>query len=342
MKAKMVMTPLAIALAATMAATAVHAEGEGQRRGSWFIETGAEASVSDSQEIKGNTVINEGTVNDASVDTAGDGASGNVGINVAAGTNNQQANAAALASADARFVFGVAYASTDVQQKLHHNVVKNYANPSTATLTNALNGASGNVGANVAAGTYNQQKNDFAAAVSAGRFSTASSDTDQDIHDNYTLNSAKLDYGKVQVRLNLSARGTYEGSSDQEGDVYLDTWQGQTHPGGSNTGHIDVDSDAQGAIDSNNDGGALHFNEEGTIRLGGVVTGFVPVVAGFKAPVTNTATLSGALNGVSGNVGVNIAAGAGNQQSNSLAIAAGCTSCPTNGGGTPPGESLRF
>ncbi|MGU1043544.1 hypothetical protein ACSEO3_26820 [Pseudomonas aeruginosa] len=39
---------------------------------------------------------------------------------------------------------------------------------------------------------------------------------------------------------------------------------------------------------------------------------------------------------VSGNVGVNIAAGGGNQQSNSLSIAAGCSSCPAGG------ESLGF
>ncbi|MNS85258.1 hypothetical protein D3C72_1191190 [compost metagenome] len=41
---------------------------------------------------------------------------------------------------------------------------------------------------------------------------------------------------------------------------------------------------------------------------------------GWANPVTNTATLSGSVNGGSGNLGVNVAAGVGNQQSNSLAI----------------------
>jgi hypothetical protein len=41
---------------------------------------------------------------------------------------------------------------------------------------------------------------------------------------------------------------------------------------------------------------------------------------GWANPVTNTATLNGSVNGGSGNLGVNVAAGVGNQQSNSLAI----------------------
>jgi hypothetical protein len=53
----------------------------------------------------------------------------------------------------------------------------------------------------------------------------------------------------------------------------------------------------------------------------------VLVQSGWKDPVTNNATISGSLNNVSGNVGANIAAGVGNQQSNSLSIAAGCKSC---------------
>lgn len=326
MKTKMVvMTPIAIALATAMAATSAYAE----KNKSWFPETGASATVKDSQLIQGNDVTNEGTDNQATVSDVGQGASGNVGINVIAGTNNQQANAAALASADAKFIFGTAEASTKVTQTLKNNDVSNYSNPSTASLTNSLNGASGNVGANVGAGTYNQQKNDMAAAVSAGAFSTASSAATQSIKGNTTNNYATLNYDKVKVNLTLKSEGKYKGISDQVGDVYLDTWNGETHSSGSNTGHVDVDKDAQGAQKGPNGTGAFLFEEAGTIALGGSVTGNIPVVAGFKTAVVNTANLSGSLNRVSGNVGVNIAAGSGNQQSNSLAIAAGCTSCPS-------------
>lgn len=50
----------------------------------------------------------------------------------------------------------------------------------------------------------------------------------------------------------------------------------------------------------------------------------------------NNASVSGSIKNASGNVGVNVAAGGGNQQSNSLSIAAGCSSCPAGG------ESLGF
>jgi hypothetical protein len=68
-------------------------------------------------------------------------------------------------------------------------------------------------------------------------------------------------------------------------------------------------------------------SESGSVELKGQATYQVLVQSGWKDPVTNNATISGSLNNVSGNVGANIAAGVGNQQSNSLSIAAGCKSC---------------
>ena len=298
MKATMVLTPLALAMAAVLSVSA-YAGNEG----GWHPpkpnpqsnnKGGATALVVDTQQNYNNKVSNFGTLNNASVSGSIKDASGNVGVNVAAGDNNQQANAAALASADASFVFGTATASTSVLQSGYGNTLNNYSNPNTASLSNSANNVSGNLGVNVAAGNFNQQKNDLAAA------------------------------------------GSYKGTSDQIGDVYLDTWEGQTHPGGSNTGHIDVDSQAQGAKDLNHDGGAFAFKEKGDVDLKGTVSGFIPAIVGFKTPVTNNASLSNSLQNVSGNVGVNIAAGGGNQQSNSLSIAAGCSSCPAGG------ESLGF
>lgn len=49
----------------------------------------------------------------------------------------------------------------------------------------------------------------------------------------------------------------------------------------------------------------------------------------FTNPVTNSATLSNSLNGSSGNIGVNVASGSGNQQLNTLAVAVGCNTCNT-------------
>jgi hypothetical protein len=224
--------------------------------------------------------------------------------------------------------------------------------PNTANLHDAVNNTTGNVGVNISAGNFNQQKNDMAAAVSETAYvASASVGAEQKLAGNTTNNYATLDYGSVNVNLNMTANGSYSGGgsgsyagqSDQIGDLYPDTYSDGQHPnGGGSVGHIDLDSDAQGAQDLNNDGGALAFNEDGTTvfteagttTLGGTVSGSIPVVAGFNTPVVNDARLYNALNNVSGNVGVNIAAGVGNQQSNSLAIAAGCTACaPSNGGG---------
>lgn len=286
------------------------------------------AIVLDSQFNHANDVTNEGTVNDANVDRAILNNSGNVGANVAAGDNNQQANTVSLASADAAFVF----AGVGIEQTGLLNNLDNYSNPNTATLQNAINNNSGNVGANVAAGNYNQQKNDMAVAVSSSAQNAISaSAVSQSSVGNTTDNNGQLEYantGTLSVGT-VSLSGGYTGTSDQIGDVYLDTWSGPEHNSGQNdsTGHIDVDSAADGAQDLNEDGGAFAFNEQGEIALQGSVTGSFTIVSGFATPVTNTATLTNAVNGNSGNVGVNIAAGGGNQQSNSLAIAAGCQVC---------------
>ena len=156
---------------------------------------------------------------------------------------------------------------------------------------------------NVAAGNFNQQKNDLAAAVSNGQYSTAGSAASQTSTGNTTVNSANYAYGGTYVSLKLNADGSYKGHLRPDRRRHLDTWEGQTHPGGSNTGHIDVDSQAQGAKDLNHDGGAFAFKEKGDVDLKGTVSGFIPAIVGFKTPVTNNASLSNSLQNVSGNVG---------------------------------------
>lgn len=325
MKKQHVLTPLAFGLALVLSSGAYASGGLGD---------GASAVINDSQLSFKNNVLNKGTENTAVINDSLNNASGNVGANVAAGDNNQQANAAAVSTADAFFVFGVpvvssAVASIDVQQTAFKNDLTNYSMPNNAALVGSANDASGNLGINVAAGNYNQQKNDMAiASSSSAHTATASVDVSQKSFMNETDNLATLAYGKQYVSLGLSAEGDYTGQSDQIGDVYLDMWNGENHPQGPIIGHVDLDREAQGAQDLNGDGGALAFNEAGDINLSGSVSGYIPTVVGFNTAVTNNATLSGSLNRVSGNVGVNIAAGGGNQQSNSLAVTAGCTACP--------------
>ena len=88
---------------------------------------------------------------------------------------------------------------------------------------------------------------------------------------------------------------------------------------------------------SGTEGGTLAFNEAGDIRLSGSATWNSFSVETMWVPTTNTANLSGnALQGASGNIGVNIAAGTNNQQYNGLSIAASFgngSTTPPNGGG---------
>jgi hypothetical protein len=353
MKTKYLLTPLALALATVMAAGAYASEGNDKRH----YRSSAGVELTDSQTNRNNYVNNEGTENTANVDTSLDGANGNVGVNVAAGDNNQQANAGAIAAADSAFIF----ANVDISQTGKDNLLDNYSVPNNASLTSSANNVSGNVGINIAAGNYNQQKNDMAIAYSGDANSAkAVSNTSQQSHGNVTNNNATLDFGSVGVTLsggfsgsysgkssngqyNGSAKGDYSGHSDQYGNVYPDIWTGDRHTGGTQIGHVDLDSSAQGAKDLHNDGGALafkedgdywgtekgslSFNEAGTATLNGSVSGQVPVVAGFKQAVVNNANVTGSLNNVNGNVGVNVAAGGGNQQSNSLTMAVGCQVC---------------
>jgi hypothetical protein len=143
----------------------------------------------------------------------------------------------------------------------------------------------------------------------------------------------------MEVTLTGTASGTYEGIADQRGDVFLDTWEDQTHPGGSNTGHVDVDDQVQGAQDDLGDGGAFVFTELGDVSLDEIeLTGMLPVIQVVPNAVVNNATLTGdAFSNASGNIAINVAAGNGNLQGNALAIASIGTPAvappPPGGGG---------
>lgn len=333
MKPRMALKPLVFAVAAVMA-VAVHADnrnnnghGHGHDNGHGHeqhqpkppydpykdprIEAGASATVEDTQESSDNTVVNMGTKNTATVDSSLGTASGNVGVNVAAGDMNQQANAAALATADEKFIFGTAYASTEVTQTNEANKALNLSTTNKASLNNSGSNSSGNIGINIASGNYNQQKNDMAAAVSGGRSADSYSGATQTSTGNTVGNVAFLTYEKETLKSEFKAHGTYKGAG---------------------VGYV-VDEGGRGGNDSRNSGGhkedkdPLFFVEAGTVDLKGQATYQVLVPTGWKDPVRNDATISNSLNNVSGNLGANVAAGVGNQQSNSLSIAAGCKSC---------------
>lgn len=320
------------------------------------LDSSSAAVVDDKQINYLNSVGNDEVTNSSVVNgNALQNASGNIGLNVTAGDNNQQANSAALSASDASFLFGSSDAEIFARQDAQSNQAVNFGNTNAASLSgNALQNATGNIGVNISAGNSNQQKNDLAASVAVARMATATVAVKQMNDHNTTLNTPKQRevVTLVPVALAFQSRGSYAGISDQKGDQYPDTWTGATHPGGTQTGHIDLDSAVQGAQDRqassglnangtpNGDssaGGALSFNEQGDIALSGTVTGLIPVVTRVSLATTNTSFLGGnALMGAAGNIGVNIASGTNNQQYNGLAVSA------THAGGTPGGgETAR-
>lgn len=358
------------------------------------IDASSVAVVNDKQINGGNDVKNNEVTNSATVNgNALNNASGNIGVNVTAGDNNQQANAAAFSAADASFVFGSSDAEVFATQAVVGNHTTYLGNTNTATLGgNALANASGNIGVNISAGNNNQQKNDLAASVAVARMATATVQANQLNGGNTTTNDPihhdEVQYHAVNLAFNAAGgylgggaggyvgqtggsysgteSGTTSGNSYQSSNFYPDTWtSNQTHPCSncSQDGHIDLDSQAQGAVQNPNrpgvgglgfdntgtysgdesgrysggEGGVLGFVEAGGILLSGAVTGNIPVTVAVNLATTNTASLGdNALMNASGNIGVNIASGTNNQQFNGLAISA--TRAGTTSGGGSNGE----
>ncbi|HQR59961.1 MAG TPA: hypothetical protein PLH03_01190 [Methylophilaceae bacterium] len=208
----------------------------------------ADAESFSSQSAYGNTTSNLATANRASL--SGNvlaNASGNIGVNVSAGGGNLPASSlAAWVSSSGT----MAEADVSSSQKGAGNVTNNQGATYTVThttdvkLSGSLTGGSFGFGvggyAGSAGGTYAGREGGVYGGTTSGTYAG-------------------------------NASGTTKGTSDQIGNVYLDQWQGQTHPGSSNIGHVDVDNQAQGAVDLNKDGGAFAFNNAGT--YGGTESG---------------------------------------------------------------------
>jgi len=138
--------------------------------------------------------------------TAGAGtlanASGNIGLNMAAGDYNLQENAAVIASAESNDGSGAAEAGSFSLQNLYGNVfndpspqgsgsahtaeLENTDIDNTVTIGDGLaDGADGNIGVNAAAGAFNIQKNALViATVTGGYLAEANAGVMQDVEEN--------------------------------------------------------------------------------------------------------------------------------------------------------------
>ncbi|MHA3735256.1 heme utilization protein [Pseudomonas sp. Eth.TT006] len=327
MKPTMALKPLVFALAAVMAMAAQaggndHGNGHHGDHGPkgptleelLQIGAGAGAAVLDTQNSDGNLVGNQGTKNDANVSNSANGTNGNVGMNNTAGDGNQQDNAAALATADESFIFGSAVSVSSATQVNNNNAVANYSTTNNASMSNVGNGGSGNIGVNNSAGNFNQQKNNLAIAVSGGRVANAAAAANQSSTGLTVANNGTQVYKKDTLTGTFAAGGIF-------GAVGTATIKDDDHHGGGGYGDND-----RGHGGGSKDQKAT-FEAVGAFGLAGVTTQQVLTPDGWKNPVTNNANISNVGNSFSGNAGYNNAAGVGNQQSNSLSIAAGCKAC---------------
>ena len=141
----------------------------------------ATATSTTTQSSTDNVSANsQNSANNARMESgAAEGATGNIGVNIAAGTGNLQGNSASIVSTAADDVFSTA--STFARQTTLTNFAINLENsPNEAYLDAALAGASGNIGVNIAAGSGNTQSNQLA-MIEAGstRAARASAAIDQ-------------------------------------------------------------------------------------------------------------------------------------------------------------------
>ncbi|ART80282.1 hypothetical protein [Oceanisphaera avium] len=321
------------------------------------------AVIDSYQNTSGNNVTNNRNENSARIsDGSGTGLSGNMGLNVSAGDNNVQANNTAMTVlADVEFdkgepsdgnngngngqetdrpttsglnLFGGKGASVDAEigtgQVSTANNVSNRGNHNNANISGgSLNGAAGNLGANVAAGSGNAQVNNFALSYGEkAHLAVSTVDNKQFTTGNNTTNQSLMDKTKaetVKVKLSGNISGEYTGKSAQSNDVYPEIWYGGSqdtpHPDGNQyAGHIDFD-------DKNpNKPGRFEFEESGTIDLGKVsLSGKLATINHTvgRMNVNNASISGGSLNNAAGNIGVNVAAGTNNLQSNSMALSVG-------------------
>jgi hypothetical protein len=126
-------------------------------------ERAAVATVEDKQLNFENEGVNFGLENTVTLHKSVTDNEGSTQVNAAAGDNNQQDNAAAIA-ADTK-ALGLAEAEVFVLQHDEENSTSNLFTINEASIRDSLNDNEGSLQANIAVGNNNQQKNNLALAV---------------------------------------------------------------------------------------------------------------------------------------------------------------------------------
>jgi hypothetical protein len=224
---------------------------------------------------------------------------------------------------------GAGAAVLDSQESSDSGVV-NRGTQNDARIDNSLNNSNGNMGANVAAGNGNQQDNAAALATADEAFIFGSAVTVSSATQRSTGNTARNHSNTNNTTLNNAG-------NSGSGNIGINVTTGDFNQQKNNLaiavsgGRVAVAAAAANQSTSGlkvTNNARPEFVPVGVLGLSGITTQQVVTPEGWRPPVTNNASITSSMNNFSGNGGANVSSGVGNQQSNSLSIAAGCKSCP--------------
>lgn len=205
----------------------------------------------------------------------------------------------------------IAAVVTDVQNSAG-NKFDDTKTENNASADNSVNNNSGNAGVNVQAGSANEADN--SAAISSAKGDAATVFGVVDVNQNSVLNT----YVNKGTQNNASLDNSINGNN---GNVGYNGQAGQGNQGKNNLAIVTADGKNIAAAAN------TEQNSLGNSYLNAAATSHGYGYGGKPQYVSNNASLDNSVNRNSGNVGVNLQTGSGNQGSNSLAIGQGCTVC---------------
>jgi hypothetical protein len=340
-----------------------------------FVFGSAEADSTIYQDNDSWTYNTGGGNTSTMVDT-GNGADGNIGVNMASGNFNQQQNALAIATArgwDAEAnATGNQSLSGGVENKaasytvektfavtkdFENSYLKNESSDSSdswdaswqrSSSESATASASLSASHDSSSSSSRTYDSNLDVVVDANQSSSASASSNKNLAVDADVDiDLEIEVERSRGEFELEVEGTADidvnvdksWSAEQESAAHFDLTKTVAKSSSStaeDSHSVDKSFDAEfsrthesssEASAEKNESHAANSSIEvvGSSSLAATVT-FTKSFT-IADPVTNSATLSNSLNGTSGNMGVNVASGSGNQQLNTLAVAVGCDAC---------------
>lgn len=305
-------------------------------------------------------VGNIGGSNTATVHDTGNDASGNIGLNAASGNANQQQNALAIATSSGY----EANANATGSQNLSGGVENKSGSATYVTSIDVTDDRSHRSAAwgssyrhDSAQESTTRHEDSYSNSESSYKgqsssYKNASLEFDANVHGYRNSKSSSSEFTKEEKEFEVEAR--FEPSHhgfEAELDIEKSTKSvsdSQSSDEGAAGLHLDAELKVSKSENWNKafeskekDSSASNYSHSSESsethkeksRYGEVENSSLAASVtitksyAFYNPLQNSATLSGSLNDVSGNIGVNVASGSSNQQLNTLAVAVGCNSC---------------